>query len=115
MGECAERRRAEAESEGLLAEIQTQAHRLQATIDVVPEGMLLLDTDGRVILANPIAEAFLGILAELSADSAHPQLLRLDDRPLGEFLAGQFVPFLSYTHSTAASAPPFLFVCRIRP
>ena len=57
-----ERKRAEAERDQLLAHIQEQAGQLQQIMKTVPEGVLLLNTDGQVILANPVAEEYLAAL-----------------------------------------------------
>ncbi len=58
-----ERRRAEEERSRLLVQIQEQAQRVQQIVDTVPEGMLLLDDGGQVILANPLGEKDLLTLA----------------------------------------------------
>jgi len=94
-----ERVRAEEERERLLAQIQEQAQRVQQVIDTVPEGVLLLDADGQVILANPVAEGDLSVLAGASVGDtlrqAQGKLLRqrsgqalthLGNRPLAELL-----------------------------
>lgn len=84
--EIAERVQAEAERDRLLGEIQTQAQHVQATIDAMSEGVLLLDAQGGIILANPVAEGHLSDLAQLSSAEPHPRLMRLGDRPLTDFL-----------------------------
>ena len=84
--EIAERKRAEAEGERLLTEIQTQALRVQATIDAVPEGVLLLDANGQVVLANPVAVGYLDALADLSNKILPPTIVELGGRPLAELL-----------------------------
>ncbi len=81
--EIAERVRAEKERERLLAQIQEQAHRIRKTIDAVPEGVLLLDADGRVLQANLTAEDDLAILASAKVGD---RLTHLGDRPLAELL-----------------------------
>ncbi|MFZ1240793.1 MAG: PAS domain S-box protein, partial [Anaerolineae bacterium] len=48
-----ERKQAEAEREQLLAQVQAQAEQIAQIMDTVPEGVLLLDADGQVLLANP--------------------------------------------------------------
>jgi len=52
--DIAERKQAEQEREHLLAQVQEQARRVQQIIDTVPEGVILLDTKSRVVLANPL-------------------------------------------------------------
>ena len=59
-----ERKRAAEERELLLTQIRAQATQMQQTMDTVPEGVLLLDAKGRVILANPVAEGDLAALAD---------------------------------------------------
>ncbi|MBN1147501.1 MAG: response regulator [Anaerolineales bacterium] len=48
----------------LLTRTQEQARQVQQIIDTVPEGVLLLDADQSIILANPVARQQLDILAE---------------------------------------------------
>ncbi len=78
-----ERKQAEEERELLLAQIRAQAKQIQQTIDTVPEGVLLLDTAQRVMLANPVAEGDLAVLAGARVGDI---LTRLGDRPLAELL-----------------------------
>jgi two-component system cell cycle sensor histidine kinase/response regulator CckA len=81
--EITERKRAEEEQERLLVQIQEQARRMQQIVDTVPEGVLLLDADGRVILTNPVAERHLDVLAGARMGGT---LTHLGNRPLAEFL-----------------------------
>jgi PAS domain S-box-containing protein len=78
-----ERRRAEAEREHLLAQVREQARRVQGVVDTVPEGVLLLDADCRVILTNPLGQKDLDTLAGAQVGDV---LTRLGDRPLVELL-----------------------------
>ncbi len=78
-----ERKRAEEERERLLAQIQEQAQRVQQIIDTVPEGVLLLDAEGRVILANPIGEQDMVALADARVGDT---LTHLGDRSLADLL-----------------------------
>ena len=59
-----ERKQAEEERERLMAQIQGQAQRMQQILDTVPEGVLLLDADAQIVLANPVAERELVVLAD---------------------------------------------------
>lgn len=54
---------ATAERLRLLDEIGKQAQQMQQIVDSVPEGVLLLDAGGRVLLANPLGEEELLALA----------------------------------------------------
>ncbi|MBL7062628.1 MAG: PAS domain S-box protein [Anaerolineae bacterium] len=79
-----ERKRAEQERDRLLAQVQEQAGQMQQIMDTAPEGVLLLDAEGRVVLANPVAE---GDLAVLAGAKVGDTLTHLGDRPLAELLA----------------------------
>jgi signal transduction histidine kinase/ActR/RegA family two-component response regulator len=48
----------------LLAKTQEQARQMQQIIDTVPEGVLLLDAEYKVVLANPAAQEYLSILTD---------------------------------------------------
>lgn len=78
-----DRVRAEAERKLLLAQISAQAKQIQQTIDTVPEGVLLVDKAQCVILANPVAEKDLLVLAGAKVGDI---LTRLGDHPLAELL-----------------------------
>jgi len=75
--------RAEEEQERLLAQIRAQAHRVRQIIATVPEGMILLNPAGQVILANPVAERDMVVLAGARVGDT---LTHLGDRPLTELL-----------------------------
>ncbi|MCL4264034.1 MAG: PAS domain S-box protein [Anaerolineae bacterium] len=68
------------EAESALRQRETQ---LQHIIDTVPEGVLLLDGNGRIHLTNPLAEQFLALLAP---DRENGRLTHLGQRPLNELL-----------------------------
>jgi two-component system cell cycle sensor histidine kinase/response regulator CckA len=57
------RKQAEKERERLLAQIREQARQVQQIVDTVPEGVILLDADLRIRLANPMAREALNGLA----------------------------------------------------
>jgi PAS domain S-box-containing protein len=78
-----ERKRAEEVRERLLAQIQEQARRVQQIVVTVPEGLILLNADGRVALANPAAQVALAFLADAKVGDT---LTHLGDRPLAELL-----------------------------
>ena len=75
-----ERKQAETERTQLLAQIEAQARQVQQIIETVPQGMLLLDGAGRVLLSNPVAERDMALLAHGSGD----RLSGLGDVPLAE-------------------------------
>ncbi len=82
--DISERKEVEAERERLLAQIHDQAQQMEQTLNTVPDGVLLLDADRRVLLANPVAQ---GDLAVLAAAKEGEVLTRLGDHALSELLA----------------------------
>lgn len=64
------------EVEAALRQGQMQMRHI---LDTVPEGVLLLAHDGRINMANPVAEAHLAILAP---DRSGNRLVELGDKPL---------------------------------
>ncbi|MBN1315722.1 MAG: response regulator [Anaerolineales bacterium] len=67
----------------LLEKIKGQAHQLQETINTAPEGMLLLDVNKQVVIANPIARECLKVLAN---DGVGQALEYLGLQPVETFL-----------------------------
>jgi GAF domain-containing protein/CheY-like chemotaxis protein len=67
----------------LLERIQENAQQVQHIIDTVPEGVLLLDEDRRVVLANPVAQTYLINLAGFSSGEI---LTHLGQKPLEDLL-----------------------------
>jgi PAS domain S-box-containing protein len=78
-----ERKQAEAERERLLGQVREQAQRVQHIVDTVPEGVILLDPDMRVLLANPLGKKDLVALASAQVGDV---LTRLGDRSIEELL-----------------------------
>jgi len=110
-----ERKQAEGERERLLARIQEQAQRVQQIIVTVPEGVLLLDADGRVVLANPAAEKYLSLLVGAAVgDVLRPgsgqALTHLGDRPLAEFLTSP--PTKGLWHEVKTDSRTFEIIAR---
>lgn len=68
----------------LFQQTQEQARQVQAIVDTVPEGVLLLDGDGRVLVANPAARGDLALLSEIRVGNV---LTHLGGRPLTELLS----------------------------
>jgi signal transduction histidine kinase len=62
--EIVERMVGDRERGKMMAHIQDQARRMQQVIDTLPEAVLLLDGEGRVTLANPLADSALATLAD---------------------------------------------------
>jgi len=101
-----EHKRAEEERARLLAQIQEQAQQVQQIIDTMPEGVLLLDADEQVILANPVAEKDLITLAGAEGGNT---LTRLGDRPLAELLTS---PPKGMWHEVATDDRKFEVIAR---
>ncbi|RLC79407.1 MAG: hypothetical protein DRJ03_23545 [Chloroflexi bacterium] len=104
------RKRAEEERERLLAQIHEQAKRIQQTIDTVPEGVLLLDAHGQVVLANPVAEKDLRVLVGWDDVPTHEPITHLGDRPLAELLTSP--PTKGLWHEVKAGARTFESIAR---
>jgi signal transduction histidine kinase/ActR/RegA family two-component response regulator/HAMP domain-containing protein len=54
----------------LRSALDAQQQRLQAVVEHLPEGVVLLERDGRIALANPFARAQLAAVAAMSADGS---------------------------------------------
>lgn len=68
----------------LFQQTQEQARQVQAIVDSVPEGVLLLDAAGRVLVANPTARGALTLLSDIQVGKV---LTHLGGRPLTELLS----------------------------
>ncbi len=102
-----ERKKAEAERERLLVQIRAQMQRVQDIIDTVPEGVLLLNHEGRVILANPVAERALVILAEAGVGDV---ITHLGESHLSELLTSP--PTRGLWHEVEAEQRVFELIAR---
>jgi two-component system cell cycle sensor histidine kinase/response regulator CckA len=67
----------------LLGKIHEQAQQIQQMMDTVPEGMLLLDPEGQIVVANPVAREGLAMLTDAQVGDT---LTHLGDRTLAELL-----------------------------
>jgi len=101
-----ERVQAEEERERLLEQIQEQARQVQQIVDTVPEGVFLLNADGQVVLANPLAEGNLVTLADAQVGDT---LTHLGDRPLAELLTS---PPQGLWHPVKADRRSFQVIAR---
>ncbi|MCP4537176.1 MAG: response regulator [Chloroflexi bacterium] len=81
-----ERVRAEAEREQLLMQVQNQARMMQGIMNTVPEGVLLLEANGCIAMANPASGQALAVLVGRDDISTHKPLTRLGDHLLAELL-----------------------------
>ena len=104
-----EREQLRGQQERLLAQIQEQAQRVQGIINTVPQGVLLLDADQRVLLANPVAEQDLDVLAGRDVIATQQSLTHLGGRPLAELLAP---PPKGLWHEVQAGSRTFEVIAR---
>jgi len=74
----------EQERERLLEEVQKQAQQIQRIIDTVPDGVIVLDSQNKVLLINPAGQKDLQVLANAREGDV---LEFLGGHPLGQFLA----------------------------
>jgi two-component system cell cycle sensor histidine kinase/response regulator CckA len=102
-----ERKQAEDERELLLEQIREQAQQLREVMSTVPEGVFLLDAEHKVVLANPVAEEILAVLADSKVGGT---LTRLGDRPLAELLTSP--PTEGLRHEVATGGRTFEVVAR---
>ena len=66
-----------AERLNLLAQTQAQAQQMKQIMDTVPDGVILLDANRRIVLANPAALQYLPVLV----DELRPPPPRSPGRP----------------------------------
>ncbi|HNT76418.1 MAG TPA: ATP-binding protein [Anaerolineae bacterium] len=101
-----ERKLAEAEREQLLARIRGQARQVQQIVDATPEGVILLDVEGCVVLANPVGQKELTFLAGVQVGDV---LTHLGTTPLPILLAA---PPTGLWHELAVDAHVFQVLAR---
>lgn len=68
----------------LLERTQEQARQVEQIVDTVPDGVILLGLENRVILVNPAAQSYLPLLTDSGPDQV---LKRLGDHRLDELLS----------------------------
>jgi signal transduction histidine kinase len=105
-----ERERAQKEQERLLMQVQEQAKRVQQIIETVPEGVLLLDSDRRVVLANPVAKKDLAVLTDQDVISTHDPITHLGGCSLAEVLTSP--PTKGLWHEVKAVGHTFEIIAR---
>jgi PAS domain-containing protein len=98
-----ERRQAEREREALMAQVGAHAVRVQQIINSVPEGVILVGSAGEVLLASPMGERDLAVLAGAGVGDT---LMELGGRPLAELLAA---PIKGLWHEIEMEGPPHRF------
>jgi signal transduction histidine kinase/CheY-like chemotaxis protein len=67
----------------LLEQIREQMRQVQQIVDTVPEGVILLDNDGMILLSNPAGVNDLTLLADADIGTS---LTHLGNRPLSDIL-----------------------------
>jgi two-component system, cell cycle sensor histidine kinase and response regulator CckA len=82
--ELQERKRGEAERERLLVQVRKQAQQVREIMNTVPEGVVLLDAEGQIIMANPVAQGHLLALANANVGD---HLTHLGDQMISQLLA----------------------------
>jgi len=96
--------------------IAAQASQFQTILDTLPEGVLLLDEGGRVLLANPIAVNYLAPLTGQDGDRDHlfgsgqVIITHLGGRPLADVLAP--APDRGRQHEVLAGSRTFEIIAR---
>ncbi|HOU15074.1 MAG TPA: PAS domain S-box protein [Anaerolineae bacterium] len=83
LGHLLKRKWVETERERLAAQVSEQARELRQILATVPEGVLLLDGERRIVQANPVAEKDLATLAGVKVGDV---LTHLGNRSLAELL-----------------------------
>ncbi len=90
--------------------LEAEEQRLAALVENLPEGILLLDSDGRILLTNPAAEAMLPVLTDARAGDV---LTALADCPLTHLLARRNGE--TWHEVTVPDRPPRVFRVASRP
>ncbi len=85
----------------LLEKTRDQAQQVQGIISTVPEGVMLLDADARLLLTNPAADEYLAALTEAGVGDT---ITHLGGRPLGELLTSP--PQQGLWHEITVDGPP---------
>ncbi len=106
MQDVTERKQAEEERERLLTQVQEQARQVQEIMDTVPEGVLLLDSNHRILLANPLGKRDLETLADAQVGDT---LTHLGDRSIEELLTS---PPAGLWHEVATASRFFQVLAR---
>lgn len=101
-----ERKVADAEREQLLGRIRGQAQQVQQIMEATPEGVVLLDADGRIRLANPVGQQALRVLAGVQVGDV---LTQLGDSSLPTLLAA---PPTGLWHEVTVDAHTFQLIAR---
>ncbi len=102
--------------ERLATQISTQARQMQAILDTVPQGVVLLDSDGRILHINPVAKKELAVLTGSSRQNPGAgvqkgdELTHLGERPLAELLTSP--PVKGLWHEVLSGESTFEIIAR---
>ncbi|MEW5872247.1 MAG: PAS domain-containing protein [Chloroflexota bacterium] len=107
LGHLFKRKKSEEARERLAAQVREQAKQMMQILATVPTGVLLLDAEGRVLQANPVAERDLTLLAR---DKEGDILTHLGDRPMAELLTSP--PTKGLWHQVKANRRIFEVIAR---
>ncbi len=105
-----ERKQAEVEREQLLTQVQMQARQTQGIMDTVPEGVLLLNAEARVVMANPAAREALSALIGVEQGLPQAPITHLGDRRLVDLLTSP--PTRGLWHEAKAGHQIFEIIAR---
>ncbi len=100
----------------LRAALEAEQQRLEALVEHMPEGVLLLDEERRLVLSNPAAETYLLALTDAAGPSAGRVgnvLAHLADRPVEELL--QSPPERLWHELEVAGTPSHVFEVAAQP
>ncbi len=95
----------------LLAKTQEQARQVQQIVESVPEGVVLLDSEKHVILANPVAREYLEVL--VGQEDAGVPMQQVGGVPVEEILL--LVPENPWLEITTHTSPIRSFELAARP
>jgi PAS domain S-box-containing protein len=95
----------------LLAKTQEQAQQVKHIIETVPEGVILLDTERRILLVNPAAEKYLSML--LDENELDKPLSHLAEKPIEEML--KILPGSPWQEIQVQKEPRLIFEFAARP
>ncbi|MBN1814268.1 MAG: PAS domain-containing protein, partial [Anaerolineae bacterium] len=107
LGHLFKRKQAEEGREELAAQVREQARQMMQILAAVPTGVLLLDGEGRVLQANPVAESDLVVLAGAEDGDT---ITHLGDRPLAKLLTSP--PTKGLWHQVKAGMRIFEVIAR---
>lgn len=84
----------------LRSALETEQKRLEALVEHLPEGILLLDGERRILLSNPAAGTYLPVLTDATVGDV---LTHLADHPVEELLQS---PLEGLWHELEVAGPP---------